>query len=204
MDKVAVRFHYGGEFSFDGNMVQYIGGSEGMSHIERDLISLPEIVGHIKDHAVDVEGVLLHWLFPGKNLDNGLKVLSDDKVCQLMSDSTREGQIAEVFVEAIQMKIDALVAGQRRELEETEMDIEAIINLEDDSDDVQFIGERKCSDFPIVPVKQEEPIEALQNRHDNPMKSDVVQAIDIDNSSSDSDCLYKRVCHLHKRELLSL
>ncbi|TVU17574.1 hypothetical protein EJB05_33618, partial [Eragrostis curvula] len=178
MDKVAVRFHYGGEFSFDGNMVQYIGGSEGMSHIERDLISLPEIVGHLKDHAVDVEGVLLHWLFPG--------------------------QIAEVFVEAIQMKIDALVAGQRRELEETEMDIEAIINLEDDSDDVQFIGERKCSDFPIVPVKQEEPIEALQNRHDNPMKSDVVQAIDIDNSSSDSDCLYKRVCHLHKRELLSL
>uniref|UniRef100_A0A0A9HK09 PB1-like domain-containing protein n=1 Tax=Arundo donax TaxID=35708 RepID=A0A0A9HK09_ARUDO len=84
-DKLAIRFRYGGEFLFDGNKMHYVGGAEGISHIERDLISLPEIVDHLKDHGVDVEGILLHWLLPGKGLDNGLTVLNDDKVCQYMS-----------------------------------------------------------------------------------------------------------------------
>lgn len=44
MDKLAVRFHFGGEFFFDGKMMHYLCGSEGMSYIDQDLISLPEIM----------------------------------------------------------------------------------------------------------------------------------------------------------------
>ena len=63
---LAVRFHFGGEFFFDGKMMHYLSGSEGMSYIDRDLISLPEIHGHLKDHEVVTDEVLLHWLFSGK------------------------------------------------------------------------------------------------------------------------------------------
>ena len=65
-DQLAVRFHHGGEFYFDGNRMHYVGGSESMSYIERDLISLPEIMGHLKDHVLVVDDVMLHWLFPSK------------------------------------------------------------------------------------------------------------------------------------------
>jgi hypothetical protein len=52
-----------------------------MSYIDRDKISLPEVVGHLRDHCNVHDGVLLHWLFPGKELHDGLRVLVDDKVC---------------------------------------------------------------------------------------------------------------------------
>ena len=66
--------------------MHYLGGSESMSYIEWDLISLPEIMGHLKDHVLVVDDVMLHWLFPGKDLDNGLRVPNDDKSCQYMAD----------------------------------------------------------------------------------------------------------------------
>jgi len=45
-----------------------------MSYIDRDKVSLPEVVGHLRDHLNVSEGVLLHWLFPGMELHNGLCV----------------------------------------------------------------------------------------------------------------------------------
>lgn len=45
-DVLHVRFHYGGIFFFYRNNMQYLGGSVGLSDIDRDLISLPEIIGH--------------------------------------------------------------------------------------------------------------------------------------------------------------
>ena len=50
LDFLAVRFHFGGEFINDGKVLHYCGGKEGISTIERDKISLPEITGHLKDH----------------------------------------------------------------------------------------------------------------------------------------------------------
>lgn len=88
-------------FINDGKKLHYIGGSEALFAIERDKVSLPELMGHLKDHCRVEEGSLLHWLFPGKQLNNGLRVLVDDKTCQLMSDCITEGGVADVFVEHI-------------------------------------------------------------------------------------------------------
>lgn len=82
-----VRFHLGGEFIYHDKQVSYVGGDEAMSYIDRDKISLPELIGHLKDHSNvgDKDQVYLHWLFPGQELNNGLILLSDDKACCEMS-----------------------------------------------------------------------------------------------------------------------
>ena len=133
---LAVRFHYGGEFFFDGNKMHYHGGSEGLSYIERDLISLPEITGHLKDHGVDVDGVLLHWLRPGTDLGDGLRVLHDDSVCLAMSDHIKGSGVAEVFVESTKVQLET--------------------PDEDSSDEVQYIGENRISAIQPAPIKIEE------------------------------------------------
>ena len=81
LDHLCVRFHFGGEFFNDGKFVHYLGGSEALSWIDRDKVYLPDIRGHLQDHCEITEDSLLHWLFPGKELSNGLKVLTDDKTC---------------------------------------------------------------------------------------------------------------------------
>ena len=96
---LAVRFHFGGHFVNHENKMEYIGGREAMSYIDRDKISLPEVVGHLRDHLNVSKGVLLHWLFSGMELHNGLCVLVDYRACQFMSDSIVEGGVAEIFVE---------------------------------------------------------------------------------------------------------
>ena len=78
VDNLAVRFHFLGEFINEGRKVEYVGGSEAMSYIDRDKISLPELTGHVKDHCKFEDGSVLHWLFPGKGLNNGLRILVDD------------------------------------------------------------------------------------------------------------------------------
>jgi hypothetical protein len=98
-----VRFHLGGEFIYHDKQVSYVGGDEAMSYIDRDKISLPELIGHLKDHSNvgDKDQVYLHWLFPGQELNNGLILLSDDKACCEMSNSIAEGGVADVYVEII-------------------------------------------------------------------------------------------------------
>ena len=95
-----VRFHFNGEFINVGADLYYCGGNDAMSHIDRDKISLPELVGHLKDHCVVLDGALLHWLVPGKALKFGLRALVDDNSCIEMANSTEEGCVAEVYVEA--------------------------------------------------------------------------------------------------------
>ncbi|KAG2534583.1 hypothetical protein PVAP13_9NG070956, partial [Panicum virgatum] len=50
LDTLAVRFHFGGQFVCHGQKKSYVGGREAMSYIDRDKVSLPEIVGHLRDH----------------------------------------------------------------------------------------------------------------------------------------------------------
>ncbi|CAN6219452.1 unnamed protein product [Urochloa humidicola] len=95
-----VRFHFNGLFTNSGKTVRYVGGSEAISYIDRDKVSLLEIVGHLRDHWEVEDGALLHWLFPGKGLDDGLRVLIDDNACLQMSDATVEGGVADIYVEA--------------------------------------------------------------------------------------------------------
>jgi len=51
LDTLPVRFHFGGDFVLPWQKKKsYVGGREAMSYIDRDKVSLPEIVGHLRDH----------------------------------------------------------------------------------------------------------------------------------------------------------
>uniref|UniRef100_A0A0E0KRF3 PB1-like domain-containing protein n=1 Tax=Oryza punctata TaxID=4537 RepID=A0A0E0KRF3_ORYPU len=98
LDTLVVRFHLKGVFVLDGSEKKYCGGSEALSYVDRDKVSLPELFGHLKDHCNVMSGTLLHWLFPGKDLQTGLRVLSNDKACKLMCDCTEELDVADMGV----------------------------------------------------------------------------------------------------------
>jgi alpha-galactosidase len=93
-----VHFHFNGEFFRNSNELFYVGGTEAISYIDRDRLSLSEVLGHLRDHCDVKEGTLLHWLFPGREMSIGLRALVDDKACQYMSDCVVDG-VAEVYVE---------------------------------------------------------------------------------------------------------
>jgi len=99
LDTLPIRFHYGGEFLRRGNNMYYLGEQVDVSYIDRDKVSLPEIMGHLKDHCTVEEGALLHWLVPRRQLSNGLRVLMDDQACIEMANNTKEGDVAEIYVE---------------------------------------------------------------------------------------------------------
>ncbi|KAK3132665.1 hypothetical protein QOZ80_6AG0526010 [Eleusine coracana subsp. coracana] len=98
LETLQVRFHIDGEFMHSGRKLHYVGGTVVMSYIDRDKISFPEIVGHLRDHCNVLEGVKLHWLIPGKELKDGLQVLWDDNSYLKMARCIVDG-VAEVYVE---------------------------------------------------------------------------------------------------------
>jgi alpha-galactosidase len=55
-DFLPVRFHFNGEFLRNSNGLFYVGGTQAMSYIDRDKLSLPEVVGHLHDHFNVKEG----------------------------------------------------------------------------------------------------------------------------------------------------
>ncbi|CAN6322001.1 unnamed protein product [Urochloa humidicola] len=106
LETLPVRFHFNGEFISTQKSIFYCGGREEMSYIDRDKVSLPEIFGHLKDHCNVHEGALLHWLYPGKEMVYGLRVLVDDKSCIEMANTIVEGGVAEIYVEAPEVECD--------------------------------------------------------------------------------------------------
>ena len=54
-----------------------------------------------RDHCTIVDGTLLHWLFPSKELHDGLRILVNDKGCQYMSKCIVEGGVADIYVEDV-------------------------------------------------------------------------------------------------------
>jgi hypothetical protein len=100
VDILQVRFHLRGQFDYDGFAMNYVGGSVGMSYIERDKLSLPELRGHLSDHTtISVEDhVDFYWLYPGEEISNGLRKLGDDQTCLDMSQCTSDSGVAEVFI----------------------------------------------------------------------------------------------------------
>ena len=98
-DIISVRYFFGGEFLRVGPVLQYIGGDEAMSEIERDKLSLVELKVFLADHTSVKDSMKFYFRIPDKELVNGLLFLSDDISCMKMSDYTIEGGVADVFVE---------------------------------------------------------------------------------------------------------
>jgi alpha-galactosidase len=135
-----VRFHFNGEFLRNSNGLFYVGGTEAMSYIDRDKLSLPEVVGHLRDHCNVKEGTMLHWLFPGRDMSTGLRALVNDMVCQYMSDCIVEGGVADVYIETHEQ--DA--ADEADEASDSEQEMKD--NLDDDQiedEDLQPLSIRK-------------------------------------------------------------
>ncbi|EEE58950.1 hypothetical protein OsJ_10628 [Oryza sativa Japonica Group] len=176
---LVVRFHYNGEFIYDGRQKHYCGGSEAISHIDRDKVSLPEVKGHLKDHCAVEKPMLLHWLFPMKELKDGLRVLLDDKVCQLMSDCTSEAEVADIYVDtqvAQEDNSDAEDVGSDNdsdfedEIEEISSDEEAVEIFEVDTK-----GKKPVMIVTSIPDKTQGQIESLRQCH-NLAKKDKKEA----------------------------
>lgn len=108
LDVLCIRFHFGGEFDYDGYSVVYNGGQTEMSYIERDKVALPEIRGYLGDHVSlsEEDEVIFHWLFLGAELNNGLKALSDDKECLYMAQCIIMGDVAEIYAEILKHNED--------------------------------------------------------------------------------------------------
>ena len=95
---LTVRFHYGGEFVRIGRQLNYVGGDEGMSDIERDKLSLQEVIGFIKDHMEYKASMKIYFHIPGKELDDGLLFLNDDSKCLQMADYVCVDEVADVYI----------------------------------------------------------------------------------------------------------
>jgi alpha-galactosidase len=113
-----------------------------MSYIDRDKISLPELVGHLRDHREVKEGSLLHWLFPRKELENGLRALVDDKACQCMCDCIDDAGVADVFVEDVPTQ---------RECDDEDMQEANVSDFEDELIDMDA-GRAASKDVEEVPA----------------------------------------------------
>lgn len=75
-------------------------------------MSLPEVIGHFKGHYNASDPVLLHWMFPGKELLNGLRALDDDNACLEMCQYVTDGGVAYVFAELIKVNPDDMEEGE--------------------------------------------------------------------------------------------
>ncbi|CAM0943239.1 unnamed protein product [Alopecurus aequalis] len=94
-----VCFHLGGEFIRIGPNLQYVGGDEAMSDIERDKLSLQEVKGFLKDHIALKESMKFYFLIPGQDLMSGLIFLNDDSKCMKMAYYVDVGAFADIYVE---------------------------------------------------------------------------------------------------------
>jgi hypothetical protein len=77
--------------------LDYVGGDEAISEIERDNTTGGDGVSERSHGSQGInEAIFLH---PGKELVNGLVFLYDDPGCMNMSEHTPDGGVADIYVE---------------------------------------------------------------------------------------------------------
>jgi hypothetical protein len=94
-----VRFHFGGEFVRTGPQLDYVGGDEGMSFIERNKLSFREIRGHLTDHTDVKKSMKYYFLIPGRVMSEGLVFIYDDSGCIMICDHVACGGVVDLYVE---------------------------------------------------------------------------------------------------------
>jgi alpha-galactosidase len=95
---MSMGFHFNGEFIQEGRAVYYVGGKEEMSYLERDRLSMDELWQQVQVHYLVVEGQQLHWLFPGKELHEGLMMLYEENAGTMSKHATDCG-VVDIYVE---------------------------------------------------------------------------------------------------------
>jgi hypothetical protein len=105
---LAVRFHFNGVFVVDGSLLNYCNGDEGISHIEKDKLSIPELEGHLLDHTIFRKSVRMYWLPCGAAVHTGMMMLIDDKSCLDMLDAVGSVGIVDIYTEEIDVDMAAM------------------------------------------------------------------------------------------------
>lgn len=134
-----------GDFFNDGKCVHYLGGLEALSWIDRDKVSLPEILGRLQDHYEVTEEILLHWLFPRKELANGLRVLTNNNACILMRDCITDGCVADIYVDSAAAQQESDEDDDHEEgsdFEEQMQDLNCV-EMEAKDDEVEVVGSKQ-------------------------------------------------------------
>jgi alpha-galactosidase len=180
MDTLVVRFHFNGVFINFGNSVHYVGGRRAMSYIDRDKVSLLEIIGHLRDHLAVDDATMLHWLFPWKTMSDGLRVLMDDNAWLQMSDATVEGGVADIYVE------QTTVGESNGDQESAHNDHQMTI-LPDSREDIG-IQAKKLQEFYRSPSKKKSGSKEKKKTASEEEKKGKEKVSD-ENCSSDSDYL---------------
>ncbi|CAD6248408.1 unnamed protein product [Miscanthus lutarioriparius] len=103
MDRMCIRFHFGGTFTTVGSGR----GDIAESWIDVDRLSFFEIKGHVTDHYNATSVLRLYWLKPGMHIDKGLVLLLDDDSCQVMASYHSDGSCVDMYVEEVAMEINA-------------------------------------------------------------------------------------------------
>jgi len=96
-----VKFHFNGEFVFDASNLSYCNGNFGVSHIEKDKISVPELEGHLLDHTTFPRSIRMYWLPYGAELNSGMRLLVDDKSCLDMIKELGSARALDIYTESI-------------------------------------------------------------------------------------------------------
>ncbi|KAE8787689.1 hypothetical protein D1007_38295 [Hordeum vulgare] len=112
------RFHIGGEFIRIGPNLDYFGGEEAMSEIERDKLSLQEVKGYLKDHTEFMESMKFYFPLPRKELINGLVFLNDD-ICS-------GSDYADEIMEQSDDELDAVITADEPDVVITNVEPESL------------------------------------------------------------------------------
>ena len=103
-----VRFHFNGVFVIDGTSVEYCNGDYGVSHIDKDKLSISELEGHLLDHTTFRRFVRMFWLPFGAALSTGLRMLANDKSCLDMLDAVGSDGAVDIYTELIDVDLAAM------------------------------------------------------------------------------------------------
>jgi len=98
-----VRFHCNGDFVIDGSKVKYCNGDWGLSHVDKDKLSIPELEGHLLDHTTFQRCIRMYWLPFGAEVSSGMKLLVDDKSCLDMVNELGAARAVDIYTEPIEI-----------------------------------------------------------------------------------------------------
>jgi hypothetical protein len=81
----------------------YCNGDCGVSHIEKDNISILELEGNLLDHTTFPRSVRMYWLPYGAELNSGMRLLVDDKSCLDMITELGTATAVDIYTESVDM-----------------------------------------------------------------------------------------------------
>ena len=104
LDWLGIHFFYNGQFEKSNKQLSYVGGNIQLTSVERYNISLATVREQLADIKMAYHGEeltekhRLYWLFPGKNVRDGLRRLDTDRNVFFMDRCITDCGVVDVYV----------------------------------------------------------------------------------------------------------